>query len=158
MWLKLTRCPPPEEDDKGWASLRNLLAASTIKRESKMEILEDYMRELRDVRSQKEELKKEMDDLVKREDYLKSILITRLRAEGVQKVSNDYGTVSIKTEVYPQIKVWEVALSYILENNLTGLLPKKVNSAAWREGYEEQGLDIPGISAFEEDTLSFRRK
>jgi hypothetical protein len=118
--------------------------------------IHEAINSLRDIKDEKEELAKQTKKLNEQETYLEDLLISKLRAEGLDKVSTDKGTASIKHDVYPAVKDWDVFTAYMLSSKDFSLLTKNVRKDAWRERHES-GEAVPGISAFEKDTLNFRR-
>ena len=119
--------------------------------------LDDLIKELKDVRDEKAELADNVKKVNARKEYLESLIIERLRGEGVKKVSSDYGTASIKVEEYPTIENYDVFIESVAAAKAWELLPKKVNSAAYREAIRE-GHEVPGGTTFTRTTLNFRRK
>ena len=119
--------------------------------------LEDAARQLREVKNEKEQVAAIKKDLDAREEYLESLLLAGLRAEGLSKASTPSGTVSIKTEDIPTIESWPMAIEYIVEQKLFMLLKKSISSAVWRE-LKEQGMEVPGIGTFTKESIQFRRK
>ena len=119
--------------------------------------LDDLIQELKEVRDEKSELADNMKKINARKEYLESLIIERLRSEGVKKVSSEFGTASLKTESYPNMDDFNAFIESVMESKAWELLPKKVNSAAWREALRE-GNDVPGVSSFTKTTLNFRRK
>lgn len=85
-------------------------------------------------------------------------LIEEMTDSGESKFSTGFGTVSIKTALHPQVIDMEAFVKFVMENDKPEFLQKKVNSAVFREYFEENGEYPEGIDAYERTTLSFRKK
>ena len=119
-------------------------------------MIDEFIKELREVKDAKAELKKKLKDLNGQETYLEGALIEALHSEGLSKATSDLATASLTRKSYPSVKDWDKALPFIKAGH-TELLTKKINAAAYRE-LKEAGIDIPGVESFDKETLNFRRK
>lgn len=120
-------------------------------------ILGEYMAEYADIMGAKDELSKQTKKLNERQEYLKQMIITQLRVEGLELIRTEAGTASVKRKDHPAVSEWPLLLKFIIEKGQTQLLKKDVNGAAYRE-LVESGIEVPGVKCFEEDKLSFVRK
>lgn len=120
--------------------------------------IEHSLKQLRDIKEEKELLSAQLKELNSQEEYLEQMIISQLRQEGLQKASvEDIGTASIKVTLYPAIKDWDTTIKWMAGHKDFTLLKKSINAAGWRERVES-GEELPGVEGFEKDTLLFRKK
>ena len=116
-------------------------------------MLNDFIAELREIRDKREVLAAEDKKLKDRKAYVEEKVIEGLRAAGIDKASSDFGTVSITQTVHPQVEDWDKFMA----SGHPELLKKSLKSLQYRE-LLDMGIEIPGITPFTKETVSFRRK
>ncbi len=123
---------------------------------STIEGIEPLLEQFRNIKDSKETLQASIKKLNEQETYTEQLIISKLRAEGLTAVKSIYGSASISEQEYPAIKDRNKMLDWIVKNKRWELLPATIKSAAWREAVND-GDVIPGVEAYKEDVLSFRR-
>lgn len=88
---------------------------------------------------------------------LESWLLNQLNSSGSESVRTDAGTVYKSVRTSAKVEDWDVVLDYILANNLTHMLEKRVSKAAVEEFVEAQGEAPPGVSINREVCVNIRR-
>lgn len=121
--------------------------------------LEAIIKEFRKLKDAKDALNKQLKELNPQIDYVQGLIIEKMQAEGATKISTDYGSASLSTKDYAQIKDFEEFIHYVLTHDAFHLLQKRVNDAPCRLIWDdEEAEEIPGIGKFEKTTLNFRKK
>ena len=118
--------------------------------------IDELIHQIREVRDEKDALAETIKALNEKKTYLEEILVGKLQGEGLKKATSEYGTASIKDEINPAIKDWDVALEFILKGH-KDLLKKDIKGAAYRALLDD-GIEVPGVESFTKTKLSFRRK
>jgi DNA-binding transcriptional MerR regulator len=119
--------------------------------------IREYMEKFRAIKDEKERIALRTKELNEQEAYLEQGIIGKLRDEGLTSVNVDgIGSASVGEQTYPAIKDYDKALAWIIKNKRFEFLTKTIKAAPWRELYE-QGAAVPGVEAYKEDVLSFRR-
>ena len=118
---------------------------------------EEILRELRDLKTQKDDLNKAIKELTPQIEYLQSIAIAKLQGEGAEKVSTSFGSASISTKDYASIKDFPAFIQYVATHQAYELIQKRANDAPLRLIWEE-AEEVPGVESFEKTTLNFRKK
>jgi hypothetical protein len=127
------------------------------KEEATIAGIREHMEKFRAIKDEKEKLALRTKELNEQEAYLEQVIIGKLRAEGLTSVKEEgIGSVSVSEQVYPAIKDYDKALAWIIKNKRFEFLTKTVKTAPWREMHEQGGV-VPGVEAYREDVLSFRR-
>lgn len=104
--------------------------------------------EIKELETAKKELNKELNDI-------KLILLARADEQGATRIATDLGTAIVSEQIVPQIDDWDAAQAYIKENDFWHLLPRKINSAAFRE-LQQAGTDVPGVSPYMKRDINLR--
>lgn len=120
-------------------------------------MLDKSVSQLNKIRNQKAKVYAKLKELNEQEEYLEQLIISELEKEGLTKATTPIATISIKTEVYPNIVDWNKVLGYILKHKEYTLLKKKVDRKVWQEMIDD-GVKLDGIKIFEKTTLLFRRR
>jgi hypothetical protein len=120
--------------------------------------MEEIIQQFRELKDEKDKLNKEIkDNLNPGIEYLQGLIITRMQAEGATKISTDFGSCSIKTDIYPKIENFGLFIQYIASHNALELIQKRVSAAPYRAIIMEGG-EVPGLGEYEDTKLNFRRK
>jgi len=114
--------------------------------------------QLFDLRARKKELQTKLKDLNKEIQSLEYEIIENMEDTGLDKVSTDSGTVSMKVELYPSVDDQEAFIEWCYENGRPDMIQKRVSSRAFREYFEETGEFPEGVKAYDRKKLNIRRK
>ncbi len=86
---------------------------------------------------------------------LESQIVIRMQEQGLDKVSNDLCTISIKQEIVPTVENWDDVHQHIVKTNQFELLQKRMSATAYRE-LVASGMDVPGVKSTELTRVNFR--
>ena len=86
---------------------------------------------------------------------LESQIVIRMQEQGLDKVSNDLCTISIKQEIVPTVENWDEVHEHIVKTNQFELLQKRMSATAYRE-LITLGMDVPGVKSTELTRVNFR--
>lgn len=116
------------------------------------QLIDSYY-EKRQERLDKERFIKELKE---EEQNLKFAIMDVLRDSGLKKATGAMATASIRSVTVPVVEDWDLVYPYIVQNNRFDLLHKRISTTAWRELHED-GVEVPGISALEDEDLSLTK-
>lgn len=120
---------------------------------------EEILKELRDLKTQKDDLNKAIKKLNPQIEYIQAIAIAKLQGEGAEKVTTSFGSASLSTKDYATIKDFGAFIHYIDTHKAYEMIQKRANDAPIRLIWEdEESGGIPGIDSFSRTTLNFRKK
>ena len=86
---------------------------------------------------------------------LEAQIVIRMQEQGLDKVSNDLCTISIKQEIVPTVENWDDVHEHIVKTNQFELLQKRMSATAYRE-LIALGMDVPGVKSTELTRVNFR--
>jgi hypothetical protein len=86
---------------------------------------------------------------------LEAQIVIRMQEQGLDKVSNDLCTISIKQEIVPTVENWDDVHEHIVKTNQFELLQKRMSATAYRE-LVALGMDVPGVKSTELTRINFR--
>ena len=118
---------------------------------------EEYVSGLTAIRNERKKLDDRKKELVAEWRDLESGLLALLDSQGAKSVGTGTGTATITENILPTIKDWDVLTAYIIQNDATHLLQRRVSSAAFRE-LQLAGVDIPGVEPYTQRQISLRRR
>ena len=119
--------------------------------------MDTLLNELHEVRSNLKELLEKESALKKIKGELETELVIMLEGQGIDQISNDKATISIKKEIVPTVENWDVFQEYIAETGMFELMQKRASATAYRE-LQQMGQDVPGVRATELTKVNFRSK
>jgi hypothetical protein len=119
--------------------------------------MDTLLNELHEVRSNLKELLEKESALKKIKGELETELVIMLEGQGIDQISNDKATISIKKEIVPTVENWDVFQEYIAETGMFELMQKRASATAYRE-LQQMGQDVPGVKATELTKVNFRSK
>jgi hypothetical protein len=119
--------------------------------------MDTLLNELHEVRSNLKELLEKESTLKKIKGELETELVIMLEGQGIDQISNDKATISIKKEIVPTVENWDVFQEYIAETGMFELMQKRASATAYRE-LQQMGQDVPGVKATELTKVNFRSK
>ena len=117
--------------------------------------LNDLLAETAKVRKQIKVVQSEEKVLKSQQRELESQISIRMQEQGLDKISNDICTISLKTEVVPTVEDWDSLHEHITETNQFELLQKRMSATAYRE-LVATGFDVPGVKSTELTRINFR--
>ena len=120
-----------------------------------MEKLTDLLAELATAREAIKELQAQEKVFKAEQRELEHKIAIRLQEQGLDKISNDICTVSIKTEIVPTVENWDDVFEHISQTNQFELLHKRMSSTAYRE-LIASGTNVPGVKSTELTRINFR--
>lgn len=120
-----------------------------------MKKLNDLLAETAKVRNQIKVVQSEEKLLKSQQRELESQISIRMQEQGLDKISNDICTISLKNEVVPTVEDWDALHEHITDTNQFELLQKRVSATAYRE-LIAAGIDVPGVKSTELTRINFR--
>ena len=119
-------------------------------------------KKLTDLLTELAKTKKEIKSIQDREKAYKATqreleaqIVIRMQEQGLDKVSNDLCTISIKQEIVPTVENWDDVHEHIVKTNQFELLQKRMSATAYRE-LITLGMDVPGVKSTELTRVNFR--
>lgn len=110
----------------------------------------DRMAELR---AQRRDLTKEVDELTKQMAGLEEMIIAKLDSEDLGSSRGRTATATISEDVVPQIEDWDQVYEYIKENDAFYLLQRRMTVTVYRELIEAGG-ELPGVNPLKKRSIS----
>lgn len=106
-------------------------------------------------RRQYRELDKQSKELKDEFNRLKFEIIKSCTELGVDSTSiKGLATVTVTPKKHPSVKDWDELLRYMEKNDAYYLFQKRLNSSAYKEMLELEGVEnLPGCETFEQDDL-----
>ena len=120
-----------------------------------MKKLNDLLAETAKVRTQIKVVQSEEKLLKSQQRELESQISIRMQEQGLDKISNDICTISLKNEIVPTVEDWDQLHEHITDTNQFELLQKRVSATAYRE-LIAAGIDVPGVKSTELTRINFR--
>ena len=120
-----------------------------------MKKLNDLLAETAKVRNQIKVVQSEEKLLKSQQRELESQISIRMQEQGLDKISNDICTISLKNEIVPTVEDWDQLHEHITDTNQFELLQKRVSATAYRE-LIAAGIDVPGVKSTELTRINFR--
>ena len=117
--------------------------------------LTDLLAELAKAREAIKDLQAQEKVFTQQKKELEHKIAIRLQEQGLDKISNDICTVSIKTEVVPTVENWDDVFEHISQTNQFELLHKRMSSTAYRE-LLKLGMNVPGVKSTELTRINYR--
>ena len=78
-----------------------------------------------------------------------------MQEQGLDKISNDGCTVSLKTDIVPTVEDWDQLYDHVVTTKQFELLQKRMSATAYRE-LLATGIDVPGVKSTELTRVNFR--
>ena len=120
-----------------------------------MKKLNDLLAETAKVRNQIKVVQSEEKLLKSQQRELESQISIRMQEQGLDKISNDICTISLKNEIVPTVEDGDSLHEHITDTNRFELLQKRVSATAYRE-LIAAGIDVPGVKSTELTRINFR--
>ena len=113
-----------------------------------MKKLNDLLSEVTKVRTEIKSVQAEEKLLKTQQRELESQISIRMQEQGLDKISNDVCTISLKNEIVPTVEDWDALHQHIIDTNQFELLQKRMSATAYRE-LITSGMDVPGVKSTE---------
>ena len=107
------------------------------------------------LREKKRKHDEAIKELEKQMSALQQELITQMQAEGISASKGRKASVSISTNVVPQVEDWDAFYEFIRKKRWFHLLERRPSTSGCRELFEKSGR-IPGVVPFDKVTLNLR--
>ena len=120
-----------------------------------MKKLNDLLSEVTKVRTEIKSVQAEEKLLKTQQRELESQISIRMQEQGLDKISNDVCTISLKNEIVPTVEDWDQLHEHITDTGQFELLQKRVSETAYRE-LIAAGMDVPGVKSTELTRINFR--
>ena len=120
-----------------------------------MKKLNDLLSEVTKVRTEIKSVQAEEKLLKTQQRELESQISIRMQEQGLDKISNDVCTISLKNEIVPTVEDWDALHQHIIDTNQFELLQKRMSATAYRE-LITSGMDVPGVKSTERTRVNFR--
>ena len=111
---------------------------------------------LYDLRQQRIDKQKEVDEMKKAERKLNDELMEEMKYLGLDKAAGSTASVGVLEKTVPHVTDWDQALNYIFETRNASLLYRRLNQASYAE-LKELGIEVPGTEPIVQRTLSLTR-
>ena len=120
-----------------------------------MKKLNDLLVEVAKIRGEIKTVQAEEKSLKSQQRELESQISIRMQEQGLDKISNDVCTISLKNEIVPTVEDWDQLHEHITDTGQFELLQKRVSATAYRE-LIASGMDVPGVKSTELTRINFR--
>lgn len=117
--------------------------------------LDEIIDEMFAVRARKRKLEAKVKDADAEYAELASEFIQTAKSAGTDYARGKLASASITKQLVPQARDWDEIYDYIRENDAMYLLHRRISAGAWKE-LLDSGTDVPGIEAYEKETVSLR--
>lgn len=111
---------------------------------------------LNEVREERRQIALRDKELSAEYSGLEELVRTRLAAEGVDKASGKKASVSITRSTVATIKDWDALCKWVKRTGHFQLFQRRISDPAFRELLDLKKAVIPGLEAFEKETLNLR--
>ncbi len=120
-----------------------------------MKKLNDLLVEVAKIRGEIKTVQAEEKSLKSQQRELESQISIRMQEQGLDKISNDVCTISLRNEIVPTVENWDELHEHITDTGQFELLQKRVSATAYRE-LIAAGMDVPGVKSTELTRINFR--
>ena len=120
-----------------------------------MDKTSDLLTELHKTRGAIKEVLAQEKELKLQQRELETKIAIKMQEEGLDKVSNDVCTLSLKAEIVPTVEDWDQLFEYLKETGQFELMQKRMSATAYRE-LIAMGTDVPGVKSTELTRINFR--
>lgn len=120
-----------------------------------MKKLNDLLVEVAKIRGEIKTVQAEEKSLKSQQRELESQISIRMQEQGLDKISNDVCTISLRNEIVPTVEDWDQLHEHITDTGQFELLQKRVSATAYRE-LITAGMDVPGVKSTELTRINFR--
>lgn len=108
------------------------------------------------LRAKRIEMQKQVDEVKADEERMKREIIALLKDAAVEGATGGEANARITKRVVPTVKDWSKLYQYVRDNDAWDMLDKRCNAAAFRARLDD-GVEVPGVEAYEVEDLSITR-
>jgi len=117
--------------------------------------LTDVLAEVANVRNEVKAVQAQEKLLKTEQRELETQISIRMQEQGLDRISNDVCTISLKNEIVPTVENWDLLQEHVAKTNQFELLQKRMSATAYRE-LIALGMDVPGVVSTELTRINFR--
>jgi hypothetical protein len=117
--------------------------------------LTDLLAEVANVRNEVKAVQAQEKLLKTEQRELETQISIRMQEQGLDRISNDVCTISLKNEIVPTVENWDLLQEHVAKTNQFELLQKRMSATAYRE-LIALGMDVPGVVSTELTRINFR--
>lgn len=121
-----------------------------------MSKLGELIDEVHAARAKRLEAQQAVDDMKSHEEKLKKEIILLLKDAAAEGATGSTANARITKKVVPAVKDWAALYQYIQSTQAWDMLDKRCNAAAFRARLDD-GVEVPGVEAYEVEDLSITR-
>ena len=110
-----------------------------------MKKLNDLLSEVTKLRSEIKTVQAEEKLLKTQQRELESQISIRMQEQGLDKISNDVCTISLKNEIVPTVEDWDALHQHIIDTNQFELLQNSFAMQLLQSVWSEVTKDFPGL-------------
>lgn len=112
---------------------------------------------LYDLREQKRELNKQIAQIDLQYESIEHDILRELGAMGIETAKSTKASATVSKKIVPNVQDWDAFYKYILSTEQPFLLERRPSVTAFRD-LHNAGEEIPGVTAFEQTSLSLRTR
>ena len=109
------------------------------------------------LRAQRLEIEKQVNELKAREATAKQEIIDTLKSLSLEGAKGAAATAAITYKVKPNVTDWDAVYTYIRENNMFALLHKAITASLWT-ALRDDGIVVPGTEPMALADLSLTKR
>lgn len=109
------------------------------------------------LRAQRLEIEKQVNELKAREATAKQEIIDTLKSLSLEGAKGTAATAAITYKVKPNVTDWDAVYTYIRENNMFALLHKAITASLWT-ALKDDGIVVPGTEPMALVDLSLTKR
>ena len=117
--------------------------------------LTDLLAEVANVRNEVKAVQAQEKLLKTEQRELETQISIKMQEQGLDRISNDVCTISLKNEIVPTVENWDLLQEHVAKTNQFELLQKRMSATAYRE-LIALGMDVPGVVSTELTRINFR--
>ena len=108
------------------------------------------------LRAKRIEMQREVDEIKGNEERMKREIIALLKDAAVEGATGQAANARVTKKVVPTVKDWSALYQYIRDTDAWDMLDRRCNAAAFRARLDD-GVQVPGVEAYEVEDLSITR-
>ena len=121
-----------------------------------MTTIDERVDKILEIKDSIEDLNRQIKELNDVRKQLEREVIASMQEQGLERSGVKNANLTIQHKKYPQVVDWDALYDFIYRNNAAYIMQRRVSSKAVEE-FLLTGIDVPGVTFYEEDTLSLRK-
>jgi hypothetical protein len=117
-------------------------------------LLSDVAAQIRELRREKANLTDQLKAIDTSLQTLEKDLIDFMAAQGLNKVTSEGLTMSLRVQEIPAVEDWDKLYAYVYANKSGHLFQRRLTAANAKE-LRDSGVDVPGIRWIEEPRVTY---